>query len=139
MEQVTVEQAARILDIKEEAVRKRISRGTLRTDKDENGRLLVYVDGDETVRDQYQDGFLFGESGALISCLEGEIAFFQQELEHKDHLLAAALERIPAIEAPQDAPESPAPRPGTAAPADSHEDAQAAIEHVSWWRRMFGT
>jgi len=51
MDRVTVEQAARILGIKEESVRKRISRGKLRADKHEDGRLLVYVNRRGTVRD----------------------------------------------------------------------------------------
>jgi hypothetical protein len=56
MDRVTVEQAAHILSIKEESVRKRVSRGTLRSEKDEDGRLLVYVDGARTVRGEYADG-----------------------------------------------------------------------------------
>lgn len=55
MDRVTVAEAARILGIKEESVRKRVSRGKLRADKDPDGRLLVYVDSTETVRDEYTD------------------------------------------------------------------------------------
>lgn len=40
---VTVEEAAQLPGIKEESVRKRVSRGKLRTDKDAEGRLLVYL------------------------------------------------------------------------------------------------
>ena len=49
---VTVEEAAQLLGIKEESVRKRVSRDKLRADKDEDGRLLVYVDRPGTVRDR---------------------------------------------------------------------------------------
>ena len=52
---VTVEEAAQLLGIKEESVRKRVNRGKLRADKDEDGRLLVYVDSPGTVRDEYAD------------------------------------------------------------------------------------
>ena len=55
MDRVTVEQAAHILGIKEESVRKRVSRGKLRSGKDEDGRLLVYVDGTGTVSEGYGD------------------------------------------------------------------------------------
>ena len=51
MDRVTVEQAAHILGIKEESLRKHVSRRKLRSDKDEDGRLLVYVDGTGTVRE----------------------------------------------------------------------------------------
>jgi hypothetical protein len=35
-------------------------------------------------------------SDALISRLEDEVRFLREELARKDHLLAAALERIPS-------------------------------------------
>jgi hypothetical protein len=52
---MTVEVAARSLGIKEESVRKRVRRGTIRSEKDADGRLYVYVDSAETVRDGYRD------------------------------------------------------------------------------------
>jgi hypothetical protein len=52
---MTVEDAARSLGIKEESVRKRVRRGKLRSEKDEDGRLYVYVDASKTVRDEYMD------------------------------------------------------------------------------------
>jgi excisionase family DNA binding protein len=45
---MTVEEAARTLGIKEESVRKRVRRGKMRFEKDEDGRLYVYVDGTQT-------------------------------------------------------------------------------------------
>ncbi len=41
---MTVGEAARTLGIKEESVRKRVRRGKMRFEKDEEGRLYVYVD-----------------------------------------------------------------------------------------------
>jgi hypothetical protein len=76
----------------------------------------------------------------LVRSLEDQVAYLRQQLamhkeesRRKDHLLAAALERIPAIEAPQAETEGPAKhRPAT-------EDAQEGAERrSSWWRRFFG-
>jgi hypothetical protein len=57
-----------------------------------------------------------------------------EENRRKDHLLAAALERIPAIEA-SESPETPAEeQSGTETPPERETDTQ----HRPWWRRMFG-
>ena len=55
MDRVTVEQASHVLGIKEESVRKRVSRGKLRSEKDEDGWLLVYVDDTGMFRDGSED------------------------------------------------------------------------------------
>ena len=47
---MTVEEAARSLGIKEESVRKRVRRKKMRSEKDEGGRLYVYVDATKTIR-----------------------------------------------------------------------------------------
>jgi excisionase family DNA binding protein len=108
-ERLTIREAAVRLGVSESAVRKRIERGTLRHDKGSNGRVYVYLG---TVADATTDTTATNESNALISRLEDEVAFLRRELEHKDHLLAAALERIPPpIEPPPEAPESPATPP----------------------------
>ena len=49
---MTVEVAARILGIKEESVRKRVRRGKMRFEKGADGRLYVYLDSTEAVRDE---------------------------------------------------------------------------------------
>ncbi len=53
---MTVGEAARTLGIKEESVRKRVRRGKLRFEKDEDGRLYVYVDGTRTARGERLGG-----------------------------------------------------------------------------------
>lgn len=45
---VTVQEAARRLGVQEQAVRKRIKCGTIRSDKDKDGRVYVYVSEDST-------------------------------------------------------------------------------------------
>jgi protein subunit release factor B len=61
----------------------------------------------------------------------------REEMRRKDHLLAAALERIPAIEAPLDTPSEPREQPETASETESKEEPPAE-ERRPWWQRMFG-
>src|SRR5215210_9599466 len=77
----------------------RARRGSLDS-VNEDGRLYVWVNVDETtdetdVRD------------ALVEEMRDRIRYLEEESRRKDHLLAAALERMPAIEAPTEARESP--------------------------------
>jgi hypothetical protein len=134
---VTLREAAEVLGVSKEAVRKRVIRGTLRSEVGEDGRRYVCLDvgGDEAPT---------GESSALISEMRGRIEDLrgQLEAERQAHaearrLLAAALERIPPqIEAPSgplESPETPSePSADTAAP-----EAQTPAEPRPWWRRWF--
>jgi hypothetical protein len=151
MERYTVAEAADMLGITTGAVRNRLSRGTLRSIK-ENGTVYVLLPTDmsqHTVRDVggTPGGIPSPESSTLTSELRDRLRYVEQQLEaerqaHAEarRLLAAALERIPAIEAPQEARESPEtveegperaePRPST---SEAHEGAQRP-----WWRRWFG-
>jgi hypothetical protein len=108
-QRLTVPEAADTLGVTSEAVRTRIHRGTLRSVR-EGGRVFVLLDADRTqpnidrTDDQTQ----------LVEALQDQVDYLRQELKirteenrRKDHLLAAALERIPALEPPGD-PESAA-------------------------------
>src|SRR5215203_386747 len=107
----TVEEAADILGISAGAVRNRISRGTLRSVREE-GRVFVLLADDDP---QTTTG-LQSANDALISELRDQIKYLREENQRKDHLLAAALERIPpqleapTEEAPSDERESPVPK-----------------------------
>src|ERR687890_671993 len=60
LDRLTVAQAADRLGITQDAVRKRIARGTIRHDKDHEGRIFVYLDtferASKTDQDEAQDG-----------------------------------------------------------------------------------
>ena len=105
----TVSEAADSLGISSEAVRTRIQRGTLRSVR-EGGRVFVLFDSDRTQSntDGTEDQTpLVSELRDRVAFLEGQLKIRTEENRRKDHLLAAALERIPALEAPTDAPEPP--------------------------------
>ena len=144
-------EAAEELGLTVEAVRSRIKRGTLKKEKAPDGSVFVVVEAGQT--DQARPGedherLVEGQGNdwadaqaLMIARLENEIEFLRRQLEHKDHLLAAALERIPAIEAPTEA--APAPRHGhvTASEESGRDevgsDAQESKERRSWLYRFF--
>jgi transposase-like protein len=147
-ERVTVAEAARRLGITPDAVRKRFHGGHMGGERDEEGRIFVYLDPDTT------EPRMLGEDSAtvrLIEELREHNAFLRDQLREereesrrKDHLLAAALERLPIIEAPQEAPDTPPEPRGSSEPVSegagkgtdqSHESDQ---EPRSWWQRLFG-
>ena len=112
---LTLRQAAAVLGVSESAIRKRVERGTLRSDKGLDGRRYVYLDTvADSVADEGPDVSAPHEHNALISELRAhnDTLRAQLEAERQGHaearrLLAAALERIPAIEAPSEPRESP--------------------------------
>lgn len=138
---LTVGEAADALGISSEAVRTRIQRGTLRSVR-EGGRVVVLFDADRT---QY-DTDRTSDQTTLVDELRGRVAFLEAELKirteenrRKDHLLAAALERIPAIEASQEASEAPETVAQAAERVERRSATGGAQEAVQrpWWRRMF--
>jgi hypothetical protein len=143
----TVPEAAQVLGISPEAVRTRLSRGTLEGERN-RGRVFVLLDADITDLTG-SDAGITSEQTALIESLRDQVEYLRRELavrteenRRKDHLLAAALDRIPEIEAPNQEP------PGAAEPAtempmgptasEASEAAQEGSERRSWWQRLFG-
>ena len=145
LDRLTVAQAADALSISQDAVRKRIARGTIPHDRDESGRVYVYLSPSETVhktnQDTIQDDATKTVQDTYIRSLEDQIAFLRRELERKDGILLNLTERIPELEAPSEPRESPEtveeeperaeePRPTT---VESQDPVQRP-----WWRRVFG-
>jgi hypothetical protein len=123
---VDLRTAAQSLDTSVDAVRKRIQRGTLDSEKAEDGRVYVWLDTS-----------LEGESGALISELRDRVDFLQRELERKDAILLNMTEALKAISPPEvrESPETPSePRPSTT----EAPEAETPAEGRPWWRRWFG-
>jgi predicted ArsR family transcriptional regulator len=140
-ERVTVQEAARQLGITESAVRKRVQRGLLEHDKESDGRLYVYLDTQDTVRDEVRDSFY----DMLVRRLENENEFLRRELERKDTILLNMTEAMKALsppsqEAPSDERESPETadeQQGRGQPRPAAGEAQEGVRRP-WWRRVFG-
>src|SRR5215208_3552764 len=117
---LTVHEAAKVLGITPEAVRSRIQRGTLAKEKGDDGTVYVRLNDDQlrTNADKQTDqsayiGDQTDDQSQLVEHMASEIehlremlALRDEEIRRRDHLLAAALERIPAIE-PPDTPSEP--------------------------------
>jgi len=112
---LTLRQAAAVLGVSESAIRKRVERGTLRSDKGPDGRRYVYLD---TVADNMaiegEDTSATHEHDALMSELRAHNDTLREQLEverqaHAEarRIIARLVERIPAIETLQEARESP--------------------------------
>ena len=125
-------EAAEVLGTSVDAVRKRIARGTLESEK-ADGKVYVWLD----------DGAPQSNTDALISSKDETIAVLREQLEaerqaHAEarRIIAGLVERVPALEPPAETRESPetdaAPRPGTSTPPQPETLARP------WWRRMFG-
>ena len=163
MDRVTVAEAAQILGIKEESVRKRVSRGKLRADKDPDGRLLVYVDGTQTVRDDYGDRSvtdedeqpdlareLIEEMRSRISSLEYQLSEERESRRRADTIiaqltqanaaLAARVLELEAAESREDDSEratedTPIYAPGQDTTPRTEEPRSS---EKPWWRRLIG-
>jgi excisionase family DNA binding protein len=140
---LTVREAAEVLGTSVDAVRMRVRRGSLQSEKDPDGRVYVWVDEDSS---ETKPG-LDSEPSMLTSAKDETIYILTQQLEaerqaHAEarRLLAAALERIPAIEAPPEARESPETveeEPERAEPRPATGGAQEGARRP-WWRRVLG-
>jgi hypothetical protein len=139
---VSVYEAAEVMGVTVDAIRKRITRGTIPHERDDDGRVWVILDTDQDAASKVQDADQpQSASDALISEMRDRIASLERQLEQErqansEHrrLLAAALERIP----PQlEASESPESTAATDTSTEDHPEAQEGVQRP-WWRRMFG-
>jgi len=148
MDRLSLKEAAEVLGISEDGVRKRVKRGSIPHDRDESGKLYVYLDASKPEADTSPDGSGDPLPDRLIEELREQNRRLWEELEHrkeegrrKDHLLAAALERIPAIEAPRDephGPETPDEKPEGSETPEAAGGPETVTERRSWWKRFFG-
>lgn len=159
---VTVEDASRVLGLSESAIRKRIERNTLRSVRENGARYVLLEDvmtrhdtdttghvNDTTADMSTSSSAVIGAKDETIAELRDRVAQLSkivttrdEELRRKDHLLAAALERIPALEAPQDAPGATetttvAPDRGEEEPHPTTEGAEEGAQQRSWLYRFF--
>ncbi len=141
MDRLSLKEAAEVLGISEDGVRKRVKRGSIPHDRDEDGKLYVYLDASKTEPEMSVDASGDSVHQELVEELRDRIRYLEEESRRKDHLRAAALERIPAIEASSSEPESPEAAPETSdttKPRSATEEQQEQTTRRSWWRRWFG-
>lgn len=136
----TVNNAAQHLGISAGAVRARIHRGTLQTQRD-NDTVYVYITDEPYAEDTHRNTTIEDELREQVAYLKSQLATRDEEIRRRDHLLAAALERIPEL---QESPQSSVTEERYNTPSDDasepHSQSSKAQEQDtrSWWRRLFG-
>jgi hypothetical protein len=165
MVRFNVAEAAHRLGISEAGVRKRVQRGQIPHERDDAGRLFVWISPGETrhaaSRDDAEESRdtapLVEEVRDRLRYVEGQLEAERQAHAETRRLLLSALEKIPpAIEPPSEVRETPSEateQPGREGAQEAQEssemhmpeagggplprDQQRASERP-WWRRMFG-
>jgi hypothetical protein len=139
-------EAAALLGVSKDAVRMRVKRGTLRSEKGADGRVYVWVNGNP-IADPHADlddvhpGSQAEAWRALINELRDRVRSLEESNRENRRIIAALTSRIPAIEAPQEATggaETAEEEPEEAEPHSAAGGAQAGVRRP-WWRRVFGS
>ena len=144
---VTVAQAAELLGLSAEAVRSRVQRGTLESEK-VSGTVYVLLEDPAQTRPNTdkahpQDGTqrnLIGDQTEFIGSLQGQIEWLRREVERKDTLLMTLMQRVPELDPARDATPEPRYGPETTSTAPDRGTSQkdnVTQENPSWWRRFF--
>ena len=135
-QRLTVDQAATTLGISTDAVRKRARRGSLDSEKDEDGTVYIWVDSG------VPDGLT--PTQAHLDSLQEQINYLREHLDRAEErdrenrrIIAALTQRIPALEESSEAREGPV-RGGEGADSTSVPPNQQEPSDRSWWRRFFG-
>jgi hypothetical protein len=149
VDRYTVAQAADMLEISSGAVRSRLSRGTLQSVR-EGGTVYVLLPAsmssdagrDAAGMSSDMPASLFEQMRSRIESLERQLEQANERDRENRRIIAALTSRIPAIEASQEARESPETveeEPERAAPPRSSAGEGQESEQRPWWRRMFGS
>jgi hypothetical protein len=141
---LTVPQAAEALGVTVDAVRGRIRRGKLEAERDDTGTVYVWVEaspqdcrGPSATRQRPSSD----QAGRI------EVAYLREQLQQANErdrenrrIIAALTSRIPALEAPPEAPVSPEMGAEEAERGQPRPDATGAQEGAQrpWWRRLLG-
>ncbi len=158
----TVEEAARVLGISENAVRKRVERNSLRSVRVDDTRYVLLESGMPRHADDLPNG-MPTDQPLIMGRLESEIEFLRElvrtrdeelrrereareEVERRhDMIIMRMTERIPELasastQVSRDAPETPWSPPGDTEPQQGGAEPQTGAPRARrpWWVRWFG-
>ena len=158
MDRVTVAEAAQRLGVSQDAVYKRIKRGTIPWDKDEDGKALVYIEESNGYTDNSKsstdvstdrletstDSPVDSSTDVLVDELRDRVSFLEEELRRKDTILMSLVQRVPELEAPRDnSPETPGAAEMASEGADrvnnnAPQEPQEPSQRRSWLYKFLG-
>lgn len=135
-ERLTYAEAAKALGISTDAVRMRVRRGTLPSERDGDGSVKVLIDADQVRPDPDQT------TDALSEHLRSEVEYLREENRRKDHIIAALVQRVPALEAAtnerrEDSISQDDPMEGYPSTPRPRGDPEKPSSR-GWWKRVFG-
>jgi excisionase family DNA binding protein len=124
---VTVQEAARLLGISEGAVRARIHRGTLETERD-SGTVYVRLNADDTTNERTEQSELVQTLREYNATLERQLNAERESSAELRRIVAGLVQRIPELEAPSEPRESP----------ETATEAAEGVDRRGFWARLFG-
>src|SRR5215217_268807 len=146
-QRLTVQAAAETLGVSVDAVRSRIRRGSLESEKDPDGRVYVWLGSDQSIDEPQRQ---VEGSRELIEVLRAQVEDLRARLDRETEanrenrrIIAGLIERVPELEAPSSATEPregdlSASEEGTAStPAEDRPGPEASAQRP-WWRRLIG-
>jgi hypothetical protein len=156
---LTVDEAAKLLGTSANALRKRIERGTIKSEKIDAVRYVLLSDRDmpqhagDASNDMSHDSAgpshdSVADMSAFVENLEDQVDYLRRQLEvwqeearRKDHIIAALTERIPELEPARETPSEPRESPQT--PSEEQEKGKGPAgdtdqQKPSWWKRFLG-
>jgi chromosome segregation ATPase len=151
-----LEEAAQRLGVKEDAIRKRIQRGSMRHEKAADGRVWVWVDTTQDAEESTQDAYRDTAQDRRLEDLQEQVAYLRRQLDEErearrraDVILgqlsqanAEQARTIRAIEAPasqepSEAAETVEEEPTRTEPSPATAGPQTATQRRPLWRRIF--
>jgi excisionase family DNA binding protein len=166
-DRVTVQEAARRLGVKDDAIRKRIQRGTIEHDKDPDGRVFVYLDAtQDAAKDSWTEKTSYASTHdatedtsyvEIVDVLRDQVEYLRgvieardrelearaEELRRKDTIIMSLTQRIPELsqissQEPRNGSESAAGVDPRGESSQQPTKTPHTDEQQSWWRRFFG-
>jgi hypothetical protein len=130
---VTIREAAARLGVTEGAVRKRIQRGSLPKEQDEDGRVYVYLPVSHDASHEQSRTEAMSSPDArdeLIAQLRTEVEAWREESRRKDTIIMNMTEVMKAISPPaqEEAVQEPSEPPSGATPQPGRVGPQPAVE-----------
>lgn len=162
-DRVTIQAAARRLGVKEDAIRKRVQRGSIEHEKGEDGRIYVHLSAtQDTSQDATQDMSQDASEDRLVEALQDQVEYLRgvievrdreleartEEIRRRDVIISQLAQRIPELppaereekipEAHESADSSPEGEEARTEQADLQASSQHPQEQKqSWWKRIF--
>lgn len=134
-ERVTVQEAAQRLGITESAIRKRVGKGDIRSEKVLEGkkeRLYVFLDPDEErLPEPFREKYM--------RSLEDRVRTLEDEVYRQQAIILSMSQSLQALTGASETPEMPSQAAEGSEPHPTPEEPQEPTSRERpWWRRVFG-